>query len=186
MPSTELYDNWLNIPVDVYMSFYLFDLKNAEEFEKNGSKPVFAEIGPFVYKETRIRENITSNANMTLSYTERRQYHFVPELSAYNESYEITTLNLATMTSINYVKYKSRIEQTAINYLFRLTGEGLLITKPAGELLFGYEDPLLDLMLKINKNALPSAKISLYLNVKKHSFILLQIDRIKSKDSLFN
>ena len=49
MPGKDAYDLWLNLPIDIYMSFYLFNLTNPNEFEA-GDKPHLAEVGPFTYK----------------------------------------------------------------------------------------------------------------------------------------
>ena len=165
MPSTVLYENWLKIPIDIYMTFYVFNLTNPEEFEKNGTKPVFVELGPFVYKEIRTRENITHNPNETITFSERRIFHFVRNMSAYDESVEVTTLNLMTITALNFVRYRPEIERRALNYAFKLTGESLVMKIQAGQLLFGYNDKLLDLLLKIYKKALPTTQISLFYNV---------------------
>ena len=67
----------------VYLEFYLFHLVNHKEFESGGVKPVFQEIGPFVYQESRTKESIVNNSNGTITYKERRQFFFAPEKSAY-------------------------------------------------------------------------------------------------------
>jgi hypothetical protein len=85
------------------MKIYLYNLKNPDEFEKHGAKPVFQEIGPFVYKETRLKDNIKDNMNYTLSYLDRRYYNFIPEMSTYLESYPITTINLAAVVSHGFI-----------------------------------------------------------------------------------
>ena len=170
VPSTEIYENWLTIPLDLYMSFYIFNLKNGAEFEKNGTKPVFEEIGPFVYRETRTREDMVNNFNNTITYKERRILHFVPELSAYDETYPITTINVAAMTAVSYVKYKPNFEESLVNLALKLTGETLLTTQPFNKLMFGYRDPLLEILSKISKDIVPSGEISLFFNVNTSSF----------------
>lgn len=42
-------DNWSNPGVAVYMSFYMFNLTNKDEF-LTGTKATVKEIGPFVYE----------------------------------------------------------------------------------------------------------------------------------------
>ena len=39
LPTNDIYKDWLNPPFDVYMKFYLYNLKNAQDFE-NGSIPI--------------------------------------------------------------------------------------------------------------------------------------------------
>ena len=42
-------DNWSKPGASVYMSFYMFNLTNKDEF-LNGKKATIQEIGPFVYE----------------------------------------------------------------------------------------------------------------------------------------
>ena len=39
---------WADPPITPYLKLYFFNVTNHEEF-RNGSKPVFEEIGPFTY-----------------------------------------------------------------------------------------------------------------------------------------
>ena len=43
----------------------------------NGSKPIFEEIGPFVFQEIVTKEQIVDNMNYTISYKEKKQYFFL-------------------------------------------------------------------------------------------------------------
>lgn len=44
-----LMEKWKDIPVPLYASYYLFEIKNGREFVK-GAKPIMQEHGPYVYK----------------------------------------------------------------------------------------------------------------------------------------
>jgi hypothetical protein len=48
-PGTVVYKFWRDSPVPVYISIYVFDLINQNEF-LNGAKPKLIQRGPFVYK----------------------------------------------------------------------------------------------------------------------------------------
>lgn len=85
------------------MEFYLYDLKNPEDFI-NGARPVFEEVGPFIYKEYRIKEDMVDNLNYTMTYNDRRYYIFAPELSPHEESEQITTLNMAAVVCTICIK----------------------------------------------------------------------------------
>ena len=162
---SEVYKNWLDPPVPIYMDLYLFNLLNPEEFVKNGHKPVFAEVGPFVYKEIRTKENIVNNNNYTITYNERRQFFFVRELSAHDENYNITTINMAALTIINYLRYKPNFMHTAVNLALELAGENLVITQPASNLLFGYNDTFLMVLNRFLPNLAPTPYLSFFYNV---------------------
>jgi len=162
VPTTELYRDWLNPPFDIYMKFYIYTLRNGEEFE-NGSKPLLEEIGPFVYKEVRIKEDIRDNMNYTISYKDRRYYTFVPEMSPYQLKYPITTVNIAAMTLLNFIQHSPQIAHSAINEIFKLTGETLLVTKSAEEILWGYQDNFLAEVKKLLPSLVPSDQVGFFI-----------------------
>jgi hypothetical protein len=124
------------------MTFHLFNLKNPEDFLK-GTRPIFEEIGPIVYREFILKENIMDNLNGTISYDERRYYEFRPDLSAYDEDFNMTTINLAPIVLMNLIKYYPDIAHQALNLALELTKDTLVVNKTVGELIWGYEDNLL-------------------------------------------
>ena len=144
------------------MNMYLFNLKNGADFEKNGAKPIFEEIGPFVYKEVITKEDIVDNLNYTITYKERRRYHFLPELSPYEESYPITTINMAPIAVISQIRYTPGIVHRLVNAALTGTGETLLVTKPASEILFGYKDNFLSFLKTLDKNLVPTEYVGLF------------------------
>jgi hypothetical protein len=48
-PGTVVYKLWRDSPVPIYISIYVFDLANENEFLK-GVKPHLIQRGPFVYQ----------------------------------------------------------------------------------------------------------------------------------------
>lgn len=164
-PTTDLFKQWLNPPIDVFLSFYIFDLKNPKEFE-NGQKPMFEEIGPFIFREFITKEDIVDNLNYTITYKERKRYTFVPEMSPYEYDYPITTINMGPITIINAVKYQTNLVHTAVNLALKLTGETLLVTKmPAKDLLFGYKDNFLVQLKKLAPTLVPTDTVGLFVGV---------------------
>ena len=150
----DLYNQWLNPPINVYMSFRLFNLKNGDDFVK-GAKPMFEEIGPFVYQEFIIKDQIKINDdNSTISYREIRRYQFMPDMSPYPEDYPITTVNMAVATAIDQLQYDPHYSVLIrfINLALYLFGEKYLVTQPVRKLLFGYDDTLVALLFKLGKS----------------------------------
>lgn len=180
VPGSFLYKSWANMSVDLFSEFYLFNLENSIEFENYGKKPVFKEIGPFVYKEVRYKENIVSNGNGTITYRERRRFFFVPELSSYPENYSITTINMGAITAITFAQYWNSFSIAFLNIALKISGETLLIKQPAGKLLFGYEDPFLKILRSLDEKLIPNDKISFFFNVRnmKITFFVDKILRI--------
>lgn len=145
------------------MSFYLFNVRNPSDFETRGAKPDLEEIGPFTYKEQRIKENVVNHANETITYKEKRVFTFVRELSCCDDTFNVTTLNMAVIPVINLLKSKPKIFHWLVQEGLRLTGEKLFVTQPAGRLLFGYDDALMKLLHSLNQ--VPSPTIGLFINV---------------------
>lgn len=147
------------------MNFYLFNLVNPTEFIQ-GSKPVFEEVGPFVYDEKRIKENVTFN-NGTISYNERRRFYFNRDLSISDDNVTVTSINMVTLTYLNIVRnypfLNNKYVQEAVELFFKSNNESVIVTKTVKELLFGYDDKLLTLLAKFN--LVPDGKISLFYNV---------------------
>lgn len=168
---TRLFNQWLNPPLDIYMTFYLFDLKNAPEF-LNGEKPKFEEVGPFVFRELITKEDVVDNLNFTISYTEKRQYVFEPKLSPFEIDYEITSLNMAVVTVVSQLKYSPDWMHHAVNIALSMTGDNsLLVKKPVREILFGYEDNFLKQLKKLAPSLVPTEIVGLFTGVSWSIFV---------------
>jgi hypothetical protein len=168
VPETDIYNQWLNPSVDVYLAFNIFNLKNPAEV-MNGARPIVEEVGPFVYRERITKINITNNKNNTLSYAELKTYEFRPELSAHNDSFPVTTVSMAALTVIDLIKDFSSPVHHFLNMAFEATNETLTVTKSVNELLFGYEDNMLkafkDLVDKIVKGLIKTDRVGFYMDV---------------------
>jgi scavenger receptor class B protein 1 len=178
VPSTDFYKQWIDPPVEAYLTFNLFSLKNPGEFLR-GEKPNIEEIGPFVYREYISKENVTDNQNFTLSFGQRKVYQFRPELSKYNESFEITTVSLAPIVVMDMIKFYPSLAHDLLNMAFGLTNETLLVTKTANELLFGYQDNLLVALKKlvdpVFKGLIKTDRVGFYMDVGFFTVIFKEV-----------
>lgn len=79
--------------------YYVFGMKNPEEFEKGGD-PEMHEIGPFTYREKRIKQNFKRLNDSVLQYDVHWSMHFLPELTGkgLTETTEFTTVNVPYVT----------------------------------------------------------------------------------------
>ena len=50
--TSELYDIWSELPIPIYMQFYMFNLSNPEEV-KQGRKPYVVQKGPYTYRQVK-------------------------------------------------------------------------------------------------------------------------------------
>lgn len=162
-PASEIYKGWLKPSLPVYVKFYLFNLRNGLEFEKTGAKPTFEEIGPFVYREVTIKEDIVNNQNVTISYNERKQYFFEPSLSRYdNDLVNVTTLNMAPISMFHAIRYKSSRLHDLVNKALELAGQTVLTKRTARELIFGYRDTFLSWLQFLDSSLVGCDTVSLY------------------------
>ena len=70
------------------MKLYYFNVTNYQEIENRkpgtpGPKPVLEEIGPYVFREWHLKENIVWNDdNSTVTYQQSKRWKFIEEESA--------------------------------------------------------------------------------------------------------
>nr|XP_019937302.1 PREDICTED: lysosome membrane protein 2-like [Paralichthys olivaceus] len=139
---TEAFKAWENPPAPIYMQFYFFNLTNPMEV-LDGDRPAVVEIGPYTYREYRPMEQINFLDNDTkLTSVNTKTYIFQLNMSRGPESDLIRTVNIPALTVMEKVK-DSFIEANLVSSYMKSTGEGLFTTRTVGELLWGYEDPLL-------------------------------------------
>ncbi|KAM8938671.1 lysosome membrane protein 2 [Pelodytes ibericus] len=140
---TETYENWVDPPPPIYMQFYFFNVTNPLEI-LSGEKPVLQEVGPYTYREYRIRENITFLDNGTaVSAFNPKTYVFDAEKSVANpEDHLIRTVNIPIVTIMELTKYKTSLKPI-IDFIAKVYKEGMFVTRSVHELLWGYKDTLL-------------------------------------------
>lgn len=77
----------------------MFNWTNPEDVRNHSVKPNFVEMGPYVYLEKHFKENLTYYDNNTVSYYERRTWHFDAERSNGTENDMITSGHAITAVS---------------------------------------------------------------------------------------
>ncbi|CAH8674936.1 unnamed protein product [Schistosoma rodhaini] len=142
LPGSEIFDNWKSPSVPVYFSIYLYNLTNPEEV-LNGGRPRFDEVGPYVYREDRQRNNVEFSEESppkTVKYQHRILYYFQPELSVGPDDQGIvTSLDLVTVAINNLPEY--------LKIAFFLYTFNAFVSKTPREIIWGYEDPLMSACL---------------------------------------
>lgn len=94
------YNNWIKTPLPMYLKIHLFNWTNPEAFNNVSVKPDFVQMGPYVFLEKHERVNLTWHPeNDTVSFYQRRTWHFVPEMSNGTLDDEATQVN--TMSAVN-------------------------------------------------------------------------------------
>ncbi|XP_072365874.1 scavenger receptor class B member 1 isoform X2 [Scyliorhinus torazame] len=145
---------WRDIPVPFYMSLYFFEVKNPQEILR-GEKPVLEQRGPYVYREYRQKSNITFHNNYTVSYREYRHYHFCPEQSAGNETDQIVLPNMLALGAALMVEDLPFALKLIFSTALKTFNETPFIKKSVKEILWGYDDPLVDFLNRVLPGILP-------------------------------
>ncbi|XP_073827110.1 neither inactivation nor afterpotential D [Musca autumnalis] len=156
LPLTEggrTYDKWINTPVPVYMAMYLYNWTNTDQVRVAGVKPNFERVGPYVFREERIKNNITFYPNNTVSFMPQRMWYFEPEMSGGTLEDNITCPHLPTIAASNIARGFPRIIKIFFNMALNSNGGALYQTHTANEWLFqGFYDQFLDYAMKLNNS----------------------------------
>lgn len=80
-PGTEVYNNWMHATVPMYFDIYFWDWTNPEEIRNPNVRPHFVQKGPYVFSETHERVNATFNNDHTITFLQKRVWHYIPEQS---------------------------------------------------------------------------------------------------------
>eukprot|EP00105_Crassostrea_gigas_P033536 XP_011456944.1 PREDICTED: scavenger receptor class B member 1 [Crassostrea gigas] len=137
-----MYNTWRDLPIPIYMQFYMFDCLNPEEV-LNGAKPYVVEKGPYTYIEKRIKYDIIHNSNGTVTYKQNRTFHFVEKLSVGPESDRFTTPNPVYWSLVSALRYENKDINWLINFLTTFKQEYVFMNRTVKEILWGYQDPAL-------------------------------------------
>ena len=141
-----VYKAWARSSNATFLEFYLFTVKNPDEFVAGGELEI-EEIGPFVYREIDMKLNVSWNKDETLmTYYDNTTYVLELGLSYGDDiTTNVTTVNLVMIgMEIMVNRVKSKFAESIITYFLNLYGkEKFLITRSVREILWGYHDPLL-------------------------------------------
>lgn len=147
--SSQLWDIWSDPPIPIYLQFYMFNLTNSIEV-KEGKKPAVYQVGPYTYRERRIKFDIVFNENGTVSYRQNRTFTFVREMSVGDPSVDlITTANPPVLSVINSLQYSPAGIKTLVNDALRFYQEDIFMTRTVKEVMWGYVDPSLKTLMGI-------------------------------------
>ncbi|XP_072019701.1 lysosome membrane protein 2-like [Amphiura filiformis] len=170
-PSTQLFQNWVDPKVPVYQKFYFFDLQNPDDVLNSGAKPRYVEKGPYSYRLHVSRYDVEFGDNDTLSYRQLNWLEFAPEVSAGLENDSITTINVPFVGLASGAKHQDWFSRLTVSALAKIHEHEMFTRLTIGEILWGYEDPLLkQLQLMVGEEKVPTYKIGLLLRTNGSRF----------------
>ncbi|XP_035225553.1 protein croquemort-like [Stegodyphus dumicola] len=143
-PEAEPYEYWRVIPVPIYARFYFFNVTNAKDVVQNNAKPYLQELGPYTFRETREKINITWHDNGTVSYYQIKRWFFEPNLTTGSLDDLVTTVNVPLVTAVNQgLLSGDPFYLGAINQVLQHTKSPVFVEKTVRSLLFdGYEEDI--------------------------------------------
>ncbi|XP_015131110.1 scavenger receptor class B member 1 isoform X2 [Gallus gallus] len=142
-PSSISFNMWRDIPVPFYLTVNLFEVQNPQEVLQ-GAKPKVNQRGPYVYREFKYKTNITFHDNDTVSYLEYRQLFFRPDLSNGTEDEYIVMPNILMLGAAVMMENLPSFVKLLLSGALAGLKQEAFINRTVGEILWGYEDPLLD------------------------------------------
>ncbi|KAJ6648620.1 Scavenger receptor class B member 1 [Pseudolycoriella hygida] len=139
----EIFNLWQNPPVDVYIKIYLFNITNAEEFMRGDEKMKVEEVGPYVYREMLLHDEVVFNSNGTISMVPKHPLVWSEELSMGHREDDVFMLpNIALLSIAQVTAEKPYFFRLPINLVIRQTNSQPIVKMTAKEFMFGYESPL--------------------------------------------
>nr|XP_030141254.3 scavenger receptor class B member 1 isoform X1 [Taeniopygia guttata]XP_041575336.1 scavenger receptor class B member 1 isoform X1 [Taeniopygia guttata] len=163
-PSSISFQMWKDIPVPFYLMVYFFEVLNPKQVLR-GEKPVLSQRGPYVYREYRFKTNITFYDNDTVSYLEYRHLFFQPDLSNGTEDEYIVVPNIMMMGAAVMMENKPGFMKFLLSGALASLKQEAFMNRTVGELMWGYDDPLVDAINLIFPGMLPfKGKFGLFMD----------------------
>ncbi|XP_050527772.1 scavenger receptor class B member 1-like isoform X2 [Daktulosphaira vitifoliae] len=146
-----LYQLWQKPPVKLYINVYMFNITNSERFLSGEDEKIHVEeVGPYVYWEELVHENITFNDNGTISYIPRRKMHFDHELSISNPEVDhLFVPNLPLLGFSSLLKDSPMVVNMFFESLVEYLDSKPILNLTAHDFLWGYDDKLVSLASKM-------------------------------------
>ena len=143
-----VYSQWINPAPPIYMQYWMYNVTNAENITK-GAKPVLKEVGPFTYRLFQPKNNVAFYGNDTVSYKYNHTIVYQRDMSSHDPDIRLQQLNvpLLTVQSLAAQNLPSWLPSNIIALLAEaLDDSKIFVEHTAEEFLFGYDDPIFDLV----------------------------------------
>lgn len=161
-PGSQIYDEWKKPTVPVYLQIRTFNILNHLEV-KQGKPPFVVEKGPYSYKETKVKVNI-SWGNDIVTYNEVSTYVFDPETSCETcdpNKDKFITFNIPLIAITQLIKNLSLPDYFDWKEVFSSFLEDIkddvFINKTVNETVWGYDDPLFEIYNRFRNDLLNSS-----------------------------
>lgn len=90
----------------MYMEFTMFNWTNSDQVHDPSVKPLFTEMGPYVFLESHERNDLAwHDDNGTVSFNQTRTWHFQADRSNGSLDDLVTNLNVISVVSMHTSQY---------------------------------------------------------------------------------
>ncbi|KAI7688116.1 hypothetical protein SSS_04311 [Sarcoptes scabiei] len=165
-PKSSTFSGWQKPNIPIYNYYYLFNITNADEIFRDGAKPDLQQLGPYVYRQSMEKTNISWNfANNTVQYRQVKSWFFDPTKSNGSLDDEIVHLNVPLISAIHKINLMPEeerfIAQESLNSMIESFSLATVMRHKISELLFdGYEDDLLKTASTLQPTEMQQARFS--------------------------
>ena len=141
------YSQWINPAPPIYMQYWVYNVTNPAKIIK-GEKPKLEEIGPFTYRLYQPKFDDAFYGNNSVSYKYNHTIVYQRDMSAHDPIIPVTQLNIPLLTVQSLAKNLPSWAPTNIVDLLAeaLDDSDIFVQHTVEELLFGYEDPIFNLV----------------------------------------
>uniref|UniRef100_A0A1B6ES61 Scavenger receptor class B member 1 n=1 Tax=Cuerna arida TaxID=1464854 RepID=A0A1B6ES61_9HEMI len=152
---SQVFDLWRKPPVHPVMRIYIYNVTNADEFLSGSEtpvKPILQELGPYTYIQTWEKVNLSFNDdNDTVTFQQQKIFRFDPDQSVGDEDDMVVVPNIPMLSATSQSKHAARFLRLAMASIMDILKIQPFVEVSVGQLLWGYEDPL----LKLAKDVVP-------------------------------
>ncbi|KAG0419214.1 hypothetical protein HPB47_004270, partial [Ixodes persulcatus] len=146
-PGNEVYAHWQEVPIPIYIKYYFFNVTNPNEVLEQTEKPRLEELGPYTFRETREKVNITWHPNGTVSYRQIKKYYLQSDMTRGSLDDQVVTLNMPMVSAAHTVRFDTEefeFYKEAVSEIFEAKESTFFVRRTMRELLFdGYDEPIL-------------------------------------------
>ncbi|CAK1540788.1 unnamed protein product [Leptosia nina] len=136
---------WREIPIPMYLECHMFNITNIDEILAGTAKTVqLEELGPYVFRESHTKVNLTWNNNNTVTFYNQRYWHFEPDMSNGSLSDSITSINPIVATIAYFMRHSNPVLRVTVDVFMKTLHKNMFTTAPVSDWLFdGIDDPIL-------------------------------------------
>ncbi|XP_028030777.1 protein croquemort-like [Bombyx mandarina] len=149
-PTSTSFGIWQETPIPMYLECYMFNITNADKIlAKEDVILKVEQFGPYVFRESHSKVNLTWNDNSTITFYNQRFWHFDQNLSKGSLSDEIISINPIIATVAYIVRHQPRVVKVSVDVFLRMFHDDLFLKANVSSWLFeGIEDPVLEMAQK--------------------------------------